>query len=132
MKEATLLKTHRNFFAALCMAVLLFMVTTLPAGAWETNGKIPGTEVEFSGLQVSKSGVTVRLKNSEPTDVKISLELSFYDKYNNSIGHSIFGVREISQGTYVDITGNYLSGVWKSCKNATRMEWKKMTYEYLY
>jgi hypothetical protein len=124
------LKSQKIFFASVCAAALLIFATG--AIAWEASGTIPGTEIEFSNLQVTKKGLTVRLINSANSDVKVSLEVSFIDRTGNGIGHSIFGLREIQAGTYVDISGNYLSGAWKACKDAPRMEWRKMTYEYLY
>jgi hypothetical protein len=102
------------------------------ASAWEANGGIPGTEIGYSNLQVSREGVSVRLVNTSGTNIKISLRLAFFDRSGNETGYSLFGLREIPKESYVDIAGNYLSGGWKVCKGAPRIEWRKMTYEFVY
>jgi hypothetical protein len=81
---------------------------------------------------VSKSGVSVRLANTSGYDVRVSLKLTFFDGYGNSIGHSVFGLREISAGEPVEISGNYLSGKWKECRDAAKISFVKMTYEPIY
>jgi hypothetical protein len=108
------------------------LVASCPASAWETSGRIPGTEIDYSELKVSKEGVAVRLSNTSHSDIKLSLALHFYDSSGNDIGHSIFALMEIPGGSHMDFTGNYLTGRMRDCRNAPRVEWKKMTYEYLY
>jgi hypothetical protein len=100
--------------------------------AWEANGAIPGTDIEFSNLEVSKKGVAVRLANTSSDDVKVSLKLTFYDRNGNALGYSLFGLREIPAGAYSDISGNYLNGKWKPCRDSQRIEFAKMTYEPIY
>jgi hypothetical protein len=120
------------FLNAIFSAVLILSMAACPASAWEANGRIPGTEIGYTGLIVSKEGVSVRFSNTSQTDIKLSLALHFYDKAGNDIGHSIFALMEIRGGGYADFAGNYLTGRMKDCRGAPRIEWKKMTYEYLY
>jgi hypothetical protein len=126
------MKIQLKIFAALCAAMILAAGAASYAGAWEKSGRIPGTEIEFSNLEISKDGVSVRLENTSGSDVKVSLTLYFRDKQGNSVGYSIFAVREIPDGGYVDAAGNYLSGSLRECRTAHKIEWKRMTYEYLY
>ena len=114
----------------LCLALAMFSVTT--AHAWEAQGKIYGTDVEYSNLAITRNGVDVKFTNTYDSDVKISLRLNFYDRTGNLLGYSIFGLREIPAETYVDINGNYLNGNWRHCRDAAKMEWQRMTYEILY
>jgi uncharacterized protein YxeA len=132
MKEAIPLRVSKKTLAAVCAAVILVSAAFNRASAWETNGRIPGTEIDYSNLQISKEGVEVRLFNFSNTDIKISLRLAFFDKSGNETGYSLFGLREIPKESYVDIAGNHLSGDWKACKGASRIEWRKMTYEFIY
>ncbi|MDR1510091.1 MAG: hypothetical protein LBS53_10665 [Synergistaceae bacterium] len=116
-------------------AVLGIILTLSVSGAalgWDTEGVIYGTDIEYSGLVVSKSGVAVKLTNTSNTDVKVSLKLTFYGRNGSSLGYSIFGLREIQAGSYADISKNYLNGKWKECRDAARMEFVKMTYEPIY
>jgi uncharacterized protein YxeA len=112
------------------------IILVLSAGGvalgWDAEGAIYGTDIEYSGLAVSKNGVAVKLTNTSNTDVKVSLNLIFYDRNGHSLGYSIFGLREIQAGSYADISGNYLNGKWKACRDAVRMEFVKMTYEPIY
>ncbi|MDR1472860.1 MAG: hypothetical protein LBS75_10105 [Synergistaceae bacterium] len=116
----------------LVMVVLCLIASCTVLAAWDAAGTIFGTDVEFSSLEVSKGGVKVRLLNKSGYDVKISLKLTFSDSEGNSIGYSLFGLREIPAESYVDISGNYLNGNWKKCRDARRMEWQRMTYEPIY
>jgi hypothetical protein len=116
-------------------SIIITAVILASAGdafAWAAEGLIPGTEIEYSGLVVSKKGVTVKLTNKSLDDVKASLKLTFFDDRGNSIGHSIFGLREIPAGESVEISGNHLSGKWKPCRDSARINFSKMTYEPIY
>jgi len=112
--------------------VSLTLITAGVACAWNTDGEIPGTDIEYSGLSVTKNGVGVKLTNASGYDVKISLKLTFYDNNGNSMGYSIFGLREIGADGYADISNNYLNGKWKLCKDAPRIDFSRMTYEPIY
>jgi hypothetical protein len=116
----------------LMMVVSFIFATCGVLAAWDANGIIPGSDVEFSSLAVSKSGVNVRLTNKSEYDVKISLKLIFRDGGANDIGYSILGLREIPAGSYSDISGNYLNGNWRNCRGAERLVWQLMTYEPIY
>jgi hypothetical protein len=117
-----------------CAALGLLLVLTANGAVfgWNAEGVINGTDIEYSGLLVSKSGVAVKLINISNTDVKISLKLTFYNINGSSLGYSIFGLREIGADSYADISKNYLSGKWKECRDAARIEFDKMTYEPIY
>ncbi|MDL2263949.1 hypothetical protein LJC31_04785 [Synergistaceae bacterium OttesenSCG-928-I11] len=115
---------------SLCLALIIFSVAA--AHAWDAQGKIYGTDVEYSGLAITKQGVDVKFTNTYYSDVKISLRLNFYDRTGNLLGYSLFGLREIPAEAYVDIAGNYLNGNWRKCRDATRLEWQRLTYEVLY
>jgi uncharacterized protein YcfL len=119
-------------FFSLAVALMLLIPCTGCAFAWENTGAINGTDIEYSEMSVSKGGVDVRLTNTSAADVKVSLKVSFFDKEGNSIGHSIVGLREIQAGASVGISGNYLTGNWRQCRDARRMTWEKMTYELIY
>ena len=122
------MKKMKGLFAAiLSLSILLTFVAC--AGAWDEQGTIYGTDIEYSSLTLSKNGVRVRLTNTYETAVKLSLRLTFYDRTGNTIGYSLFGLREIPGDAYVDIGGNYLNGNWRACRDAARIEWQKMTYE---
>lgn len=114
------------------LGIILALLTSITALGWDAEGVIYGTDIEYSGLVVSKSGVAVKLTNTSNTDVKVSLKLTFYDRNGNSRGYSIFGLREIQAGSHADISRNYLNGKWKECRDAVRMEFVKMTYEPIY
>lgn len=114
------------------LLLLAAAMLTSPADAWETSGKIYGTDIEYADLSVTKAGVSVRLNNTYANNVKISLRLDFYDKMGNSVGYSLFGLREIKGESYVDISNNYLSGKWKPCRDAMRIDWKLMTHEIVF
>ena len=113
-----------------CLAIVIFSVA--PLHAWDTQGKIYGTDVEYSNLAITKQGVDVKFTNTYSSDVKISLRLNFYDRTGNLLGYSLFGLREIPAEAYVDIGANYLNGNWRKCRDATRLEWQRLTYEILY
>ncbi len=116
----------------LLSSLLLFSVFAGFAVAAEkliTSGPIPDTEMVFSDLVISKSGIDVKLTNNALFDVSVSLRLSFYDEEWNRIGYALFGLREIPAGNDVDVTGNHLNGNWKKCRNAYRLKWEKMTYK---
>jgi uncharacterized protein YxeA len=116
----------------LLLLLSLILLTEEALFAWEADGIIPGTDITFSNLALSKNGVSVKLVNSSSDDVRVSLKLSFYNNNGNTIGYSLFGVREIAAGASAEISGNHLSGKWKQCKEAQRTEFLKMTYEPLY
>ncbi|MDR3354279.1 MAG: hypothetical protein LBO21_04520 [Synergistaceae bacterium] len=120
----------KYLLAAASLAVMILCVTE--ALAWENKGVIMETDVEYSEVKVSKGGLDVRLVNTSSADVKISIRVMFRDKTGNSVGHSIIGLREIPAGGAVEISGNYLTGNWKQCRDAPRMTLEKMTYEILY
>jgi hypothetical protein len=122
--------SKKGWIASVVTALFLCLATY--AGAWEQQGKIYGTEMGYEGLAVQRGGVQVRLHNASHDDVEVSLKLLFYDKNGNSVGYTIFGLREIPAGKYVDVTNNYLNGDWRKCRDAFRIEWQTMTYEYLY
>jgi hypothetical protein len=111
---------------------LLTLAACGAALGWDAEGVIYGTDIEYSGLTVSKNGVAVKLTNTSNTDVKVSLKLTFHNANGGSLGYSIFGLREIQAGSYADISRNYLNGKWKECRDAARMEFVKMTYEPIY
>jgi hypothetical protein len=122
----------RKFFLA-SLAILIVTMTSTPALlAWEADGVIPGTEIDYSELVVSKDGVSVKLTNTSADDVKVSLRLAFFDDRGNETGYSIFGLREIPAGESAEISGNHLSGRWKSCKDAARINFSRMTYDIIY
>lgn len=112
----------------ICAAISLLSFASW-AGAWEAQGTIFGTDIEYSLLSLSKDGVRVRLTNAYDTDVKVSLRLTFYDSTGNTLGYSLFGLREIPGNAYADVSNNYLNGNWRTCRDAPRIEWQKMTYE---
>ena len=117
------------------IALILSMAITTShavASTWAVDGVIRGTEIEYSGLTVSRSGVSVRLTNTSTDDVKVSLKLTFLDRGGNSIGHSIFGLREIEAGASVTISNNHLNGNWRACRDSARIDFARMTYEYIY
>ena len=123
------------FCAARAVIMLIVFATVITASrtdAWESEGVIPGTEIEYSGLSVTRSGVSVRLTNTSPYDVKVSLRLSFFNRDGNSLGYSIFGLREIWAGNSVTLSNNYLNGNWRHCRDAPRMDFSRMTYEHIY
>ena len=122
-------KMKKNFLLLCLTSALLFAAA---AHAWDAQGKIYGTDIAYSNLTVTKNGVDVKFTNTFHSDVKISLRLNFYDRSGNLLGYSLFGLREIPAETYVDVGGNYLNGNWRKCRDATRIEWQRLTYEILY
>jgi hypothetical protein len=126
------MKNIKKNTAALCVVMLILIGTAGGVLALDESGTVPGTDIKFSGFAVSKNGISVRFVNASGSDLKISLQVLFYDRNGNKIGHSIFGLREMPEGASVDYSDNYLTGNWKECKAAQRMEWQKMTYEYIY
>jgi hypothetical protein len=114
------------------MAVLSVFLTAIAACAWNADGVIPGTEISYSGLTVSKDGVAVKLTNNSGSDVRVSLKLTFFNTNGNTIGYALFGVRTIAAGTEAGISRNYLAGKWKSCQKSARITFEKMTYEPIY
>jgi hypothetical protein len=111
--------------------MFLIMACTGLAFAWEESGVILGTEIEFSGMNVSREGVGVRLTNVSGSDIKVSLRVEFLSRDGNVLGYSLIGLRTILAGAYAEISGNHLSGNWRECKNAPRMKWRRMTYEFV-
>ncbi len=124
------MRFRKNILALL--AILLLVACTSLAYAWEKEGSIPTTELTFSELTVSKKGVSLKLTNTSHTPIKISARLTFYDQGGNTIGYTVFGLREIPEGSYVNIAENYLNGNWRKCRDAYRTEWRPMTYELVY
>jgi hypothetical protein len=118
----------------ICLAVLILSVFAAADAvfAWNAEGVIPGTEISYSGMTVSKDGVAVKLTNNSGNDARVSLKLTFFDKDGNGAGYSLFGLRVIAAGSEVEISRNYLTGKWKSCKNSERIVFEKMTYELIY
>ena len=129
------MKNCLNAARAGAMIIILTMIITVSgvaAFAWEADGAIPGTWIEYSGLTVSRSGVSVRLTNTSPNDVNVSLRLTFFDRGGNSLGYSLFGLREIWAGESVTFSNNHLNGNWRACRDAPRINFSRMTYEYIY
>lgn len=118
---------RKTILAAACL--LLFASL---AHAWEKDGLIPATELEFAELKISRKGVSVKLINTSHTPIKASLKLTFSDNRGNTIGYAIFGLREIGGGNYVNIAETHLNGDWKKCQEAYRAEWQPMTYQLVY
>ncbi|MDR3321274.1 MAG: hypothetical protein LBS93_02410 [Synergistaceae bacterium] len=116
----------------LALASAIELVAAARLMAWSAAGFVPETEIEYSDLQVTRDGVSVKLTNGSQIDVKVSLSVTFYDDSGNKVGHTIFGLRKISAGSVAEISRNYLTGNWRGCRDAPRAEWRKMTYEYLY
>ena len=124
-------------YAARAVTTIIIFAAAITAShaatpSWEADGVIPGTEIEYSGLSVTRSGVSVKLTNTSFFDVKVSLRLTFFDRNGNSLGYSLFGLREIWAESSVNITNNFLNGNWRACRDAPRMDFVRMTYEYLY
>lgn len=111
--------------------VILLVLAPL-AFAWEKEGKIATTELAFSELEVNKKGVNVKLTNTSHTAIKASLKLTFFDERGNTIGYTLFGLREIAGDSYINIAENFLNGNWKKCRDSYRAEWQPMTYELVY
>jgi hypothetical protein len=124
-------KKMKNILCAIIVAAVV-LASAGEVLAWDAEGLVPGTEIAYSGLSVSKKGVSVKLTNTSSDDVKVSLKLTFFDERGNSAGHSIFGLREIPAGESVEISGNHLSGKWKPCRDSVRIDFSKMTYEPIY
>ncbi|MDR3280528.1 MAG: hypothetical protein LBT23_08445 [Synergistaceae bacterium] len=121
----------KKIFMAILIVSFAFIIARA-ASAWPAEGVIYGADIEYSGMSVTKNGVSVKLTNTSGNDVKVSLKLTFYDTKGNSLGYSIFGLREIAAGGYADISNNHLNGKWKPCRDAQRIDFSKMTYEPLY
>jgi hypothetical protein len=113
-------------------AVLSIFLTAAAVCAWNADGVIPGTDITYSELTVSKNGVAVKLTNNFDSDVKVSLKLTFFNAEGNADGYALFGVRTIAAGTEVAISRNYLSGSWRACRKSARIIFEKMTYEPIY
>lgn len=122
------MKKMNGLFATI-VSLCILLAFAAGADAWDAQGMIYGTDIEYSLLTLSKNGVRVRLTNTYETDVKLSLRLTFYDRTGNTLGYSLFGLREIPGESYVDISSNYLNGNWRACRDAARIEWQRMTYE---
>ena len=121
------------------MKKILFIVLTLsifclPAISHgeETQGMLPGTDIAYTEFSVSKSGVAVRFINTYYVDTKFSAKVVFYDQGGNTLGHSIFALRTLPAEGWVDLANNHISGDWKKCKRAARVEWQTLTHEILY
>jgi len=131
------MEMKKLFFAARAITLMAILTMAISAShaaitAWEADGVIRGTDIEYSGLSVTRSGVSVKLTNTSPYDVKVSLKLTFLDRGGNSLGYSIFGLREIGAGGYVTLSNNYLNGNWRMCRNSPRIDFSRMTYEPIY
>ena len=125
--------------AIVLLMLSLFLAFTAPLSAAESaypfpvNGVIQGTDVEYSNLELTKSGVSVTLTNRSPGVVRISSQMLFLDKNATKIAGSIFALRDLEPGASINIDSNYLDGSWKKAKKETfRLEWKPMTYEHIY
>ena len=127
-------KNHCAARAAILILIFAMAITISHrvVFAWETDGVIAGTDIEYSALVVSRQGVSVKLTNTSNDDVKVSLKLMFLDRTGNSLGYSIFGLREIGGGDSATVTNNYLNGNWRKCRDSARMDFSKMTYEPIY
>jgi hypothetical protein len=113
-------------------AVLSILVTAAAACAWGTDGVIPGTDISYSGLTVSRDGIAVKLINNSGYDIRTSLKLTFFNANGNTDGYALFGVRTIAAGAEADISRNYLTGNWRSCGKSAKIIFEKMTYEPIY
>jgi hypothetical protein len=113
-------------------AVLSVFVTAAAVCAWNADGVIPGTDLTYSELTVSKDGVAVKLTNNSNYDVKASLKLTFLNADGNTDGYALFGLRTIPAGSETAISRNYLTGRWKTCGKSPRIIFEKMTYEPIY
>ena len=82
----------------IAIAVLSVLVTAAVSCAWNADGVIPGTEISYSGLTVSKDGVAVKLTNNSVSDVRVSLKLTFFNADGNADGYALFGLRTIAAG----------------------------------
>lgn len=124
----------KQFVKLVCISAVLLAVImlALPAAAWEPNGKIYGTDVEYSEASVTKQGMSLKLRNSFPTAVKLSFRVDFFDARGNRLGYSLFGLKEIPGGGEIEVNGNHITGKWKPCRDAARAIWEKMTYEPVY
>jgi len=87
------------FLAVIAAAVIFVSAETL--FAWGKEGAIPNTDIGYTDLSVSKKGVGVRLTNTSGDYVRVSLKLTFFDTNGNSIGYTVFGLREIPANSSV-------------------------------
>ena len=113
-------------------AVLSVFMTVTALYAWNADGVIPGTDISYSELTVSRDGVAVKLTNNSDSDVKVSLKLTFFNADGNADGYALFGVRTITAGSEIAIYRNYLTGNWRTCGKSARIIFEKMTYEPIY
>jgi hypothetical protein len=113
-------------------AVLSVFLTAAVVCAWNADGVIPGTDITYSELTVSRDGVAVKLTNNLNYDVKVSLKLTFFNADGNTDGYALFGLRTIPAETEIAVSRNYLSGKWKTCNKSVRIIFEKMTYEPIY
>lgn len=113
-------------------AILSVFMTAAAVCAWNADGVIPGTDISYSELAVSKDGVAVKLTNNSGSDARVSLKLTFFNADGNADGYALFGIRTIMAGTTVDVSRNYLTGKWRTCRNSPRIIFEKMTYEPIY
>jgi hypothetical protein len=113
-------------------AVLSVFLTSAAVLAWNVDGVIPGTDITYSELTVSKDGVAVKLTNNSNYDVKVSLKLTFFNMDGNADGYALFGLRTIPAGSETAVSRNYLTGRWKTCNKSARIVFEKMTYEPIY
>ncbi|MDR1581596.1 MAG: hypothetical protein LBS35_14665 [Synergistaceae bacterium] len=114
------------------IAVLSVFLTATAVCAWKADGAIPGTDISYSGLTVSRNGVAVKLTNNSGYDVKVSLKLTFLSADGNVDGYALFGMRTIAAGSEAAVSRNYLTGKWKTCQKSARIIFEKMTYELIY
>jgi hypothetical protein len=112
--------------------MLSVFATAAAVCAWNADGVIPGTDISYSGLTVSRNGVAVKLTNNSGYDVRVSLKLTFVNEDGNADGYALFGLRTIPAGSEIGISRNYLTGNWRSCRKSARIIFEKMTYEPIY
>jgi hypothetical protein len=113
-------------------AVLSVFLASAAVYAWNADGVIPGTDISYAELSVSRGGVAVKLTNTSSYDVKISFKLTFVNEDGNTDGYALFGLRTIAAGKEVAVSRNYLTGNWRTCGKSARIILEKMTYEPIY
>ena len=113
-------------------AVLSVFMTVSALYAWNDGGVIPGTDISYSELTVSRDGVAVKLTNNSGSDVRVSLKLTFLNTDGYADGYALFGVRTIAAGTEAAVSRNYLTGNWRTCRKSAKIIFEKMTYEPIY
>jgi hypothetical protein len=117
----------------ICIAAVLSVFLSVAAVyAWNADGVIPGTDISYSELTVSRDGVAVKLTNNSNYDARVSLKLTFFNEDGNADGYALFGLRTIAAGTEVAVSRNYLTGNWRTCNKSARIIFEHMTYQPIY